>query len=167
MRNISANIYTCRFPVLLSTGNLLQIELGQNIRYLRLTDREVFLIFQNLAHDFGILRLVRLCPEGMYSRSFGNVEHLGLDKSLVDIFRHFSAQSVDLPDKMSLGGTSNMRITGHHGNAVHIHGKDDRAQSQTAAGECSFAACMTGSDHAYICFNSVFHKVFFLSQDKL
>ena len=62
MRNISANIYTCRFPVLLSTGNLLQIELGQNIRYLRLTDREVFLIFQNLAHDFGILRLVRLCP---------------------------------------------------------------------------------------------------------
>ena len=50
-----------------------------------------------------------------------------------------------------------MRIAGHHGNAVDIHRKDHCLETEPAAGQRRFNARMTGSDHADLCVNMVFH----------
>jgi hypothetical protein len=58
---------------------------------------------------------------------------------------------------MSLGRTAYMRIAGHHGDSVHIHGKNDRLQTQPAAGQGGLTSGMAGADYTYICGNMIFH----------
>ena len=76
--------------------------LCQNLRDFRLSDREIFLFLKNLPHRLGVFGLVRLCPEGVDCRSLGDIEHLGLDKSLINIFAHLAAESIDLSYQMAL-----------------------------------------------------------------
>ena len=131
--------------------------LSQDIGDLGLADGQIFLVFQDAAHLFGILGLVSLCAQGVNGRSLGNIEHLGLDKGLIYIFGHFPAQSVDFPDQVALGGSPDVGIAGHHGYAVHIHCEYYCVKSQTAAGKCSFAARVSGSDHADVRINMINH----------
>ena len=133
--------------------------LCKDLSDLRLPDRQVLLLFEDLPHGFGILCLIGLCPERMDRRPLGNIEHLGLDEGLVYIFTHLSAESIDLPDKVPLGRASYMRIAGHHRNAVDIHGEDHRLKSQPAAGKSRFHARMARADHADLCVDRVVHII--------
>ena len=133
--------------------------LCKDLSDLRLPDRQVLLLFEDLPHGFGVFRLVCLCPERVNRRPLGNIEHLGLDEGLVYIFTHLSAESIDLPDKVPLGRASYMRIAGHHRNAVDIHGEDHRLKSQPAAGKRRFHARMARADHADLCVDRVVHII--------
>ena len=93
----------------------------------------------------------------MDCRAFGSVEHLGLDKGLINVFAHLTAQGIDFSHQMSLGGSSDMGIAGHHSNAVHIHRENDRAISKPGAGKRRFTAGMSGTDHTYVSVNKVIH----------
>ena len=50
--------------------------LHNQLRNLCLTDGEMIRVFQNLPHGIAVISLIRLCPQGMYRRSFGPVQHL-------------------------------------------------------------------------------------------
>ena len=75
---------------------------SQDLSDFCLSDRQVLLALKHLSHGLGILRFVSLCPQRMDCRSLGDIEHLGLDESLIDIFTHLSAQGIDFSDQMSL-----------------------------------------------------------------
>ena len=91
----------------------------------------------------------------MDCRTLGLVQHFGLNKGLVDILSHFTAKCIDFTHQMSLGRTADVRITGHHGNAVHIHREDNRTKSDSGCSQRGLAACMTRADHTDICFNMI------------
>ena len=95
----------------------------------------------------------------MNRRSLGYVEHLGLNKGLIYVFAHLTAEGVDFSYQVSLRGASYMRVAGHHSDAVNVHCKDHSLKSEPAAGQCGFNARMTGSDHAHLCINVVFHTL--------
>ena len=63
----------------------------QDLCDFRLADIEILGTFQRFSHLAGICLLVRLCTKRMYCRSFGLVQHLGLNKSLIDIYTHLTA----------------------------------------------------------------------------
>ena len=136
---------------------LFQIILGQDIGDFHLTDRQILLVFQDLAHGFGIFGFVSLCAQRMDCGTFGYIEHLGLDKGLVNILAHLAAQGVDFPDQMALGRTAYMGIAGHHGDAVDIHRENDCTVSKAGTGKGCLTAGMSGTDHTYVSVYKVIH----------
>ena len=136
---------------------LFQIILRQDIGYLHLADRQILLVFQDLAHGFGIFGFVSLCAQRMDCGTFGYIEHLGLDKGLVNILAHLAAQGVDFPDQMALGRTAYMGIAGHHGDAVDIHRENDCTVSKAGTGKGCLTAGMSGTDHTYVSVYKVIH----------
>ncbi len=128
----------------------------QKFGNLRLPDLQIVLILQYLAHGFGIGSFVRLGPQRMHSGSLRDIQHLRLNKGLINVFAHFAAQGIDLPHQMSLGGSADMGIAGHHGDTVRIHGKDHRFKSQSGTGQCRLASRMSCSDYTDICIYMVF-----------
>ena len=55
------------------------------------------------------------------------------------------AQSIQFPDQMTLGTSSDIRITRHQSNTVNTDCKNSRLKTQSCTGKCCFAACMTGA----------------------
>ena len=123
------------------------ILLGQNLRHLGLNNGEMIGIFQHSSHAPAVLRLICLGPERMHRRSLRDIQHLRLNKGLVDILSHLSAQGVDLPDQMALGGSSNIGIAGHQRDAVHTDREHDRLYPQSRAGKGGFTACVARPHH--------------------
>jgi hypothetical protein len=117
---------------------------------LRLLDQKIFLIFQHFTHGSGIFRLVRLCPQGMYCRSLGHIQHFRLNKSLINIFTHLSTQSIQFSDQMSLGRSSYIRVTRHQCNTVYTYCKNYCLQTQSGTGQSSFTSGMTSTYYTHI-----------------
>ena len=118
--------------------------LCQNLRYLCLTNGEMFCVFQSFPHFSGVFLLVRLSPKRMYRRPFGHIQHLGLNKCFVNIPAHLSSQRVNFPHQMSLGCSSDIGVTGHQRNAFHTDRKHNRLQSQPCTGQSRLTAGMSG-----------------------
>ena len=91
----------------------------------------------------------------MDSRTLGLIQHLGLNEGLIDVLSHLTAQGVNLPDKMSFGRASDMRITGHHRDTVYIHCKNHGPETDSCRGKRRLTSGMTCTDHTDICFNMV------------
>ena len=53
---------------------------------------------------------------------------------------------------MSLGTSSNIRITRHHRYTVYTHGKNNCFQSESCTRQCCLASGMSGSDYNHIIF---------------
>ena len=87
----------------------------------------------------------------MYGRSFGFIEHLGLDKRFVDIFSHLTAKCIDLSYQMTLGASTYVRVARHQCNAVHTHGKNGCGKSESCTGKCCLTSGMSGSYDYHIC----------------
>ena len=148
--------YILEIPVLgtliyniLNSRNNIDLSFTENILYNPFhADADIIDTYH--AHRVG--SLVRLCPQRMHSRSLGNIQHLRLDKSPVDIFSHFPAEGIDFPDKVSLAAAADVWVARHQGNALHADGKNDCIQSEACAGKSCFAARMAGADHRDIIF---------------
>ena len=117
---------------------------------LALANGQMIRILQRPTHTGAISSLVRLGTQRVYCRSFGAVQHLGLNKGMVNIHSHFSAQGIDFTHQMPFGAAADIRVAGHHGNRFHAYGKQYGLQSQSGAGQCRFTAGMTGSHHHHI-----------------
>ena len=76
--------------------------LYQKLGNLSLADGQVLLILQRLSHFITVSLLISLSTKGMHCRTLGTVQHLRLNKSLVNIFSHLSTKSIQLTDQMSL-----------------------------------------------------------------
>ena len=105
--------------------------LCEDFSNLRLADRQMIRVLQNAAHGSRVLLLVRLGAQGVDRRSLGFIQHLRLDKRLINIFAHLTAEGVQLTDKMSLGTSSDVRVAWHQGNAVHADRKHDRLKPKS------------------------------------
>ena len=88
-----------------------------------LTQGKIFDILQSLAHLHTIGSLVRLGTERMNCRTLGFVEHLGLDKSMINVDTHLSAKSIDLSYQMSLRTSADIWIARHHSHTIHADRK--------------------------------------------
>ena len=127
--------------------------LRQYLRHLPLPDHQTGRVLQSPPHFPGIGRLVRLGPEGMDRRALGAVQHLRLDKGLVDVDPHLPAQGVHLPDQMALGTAADVGIAGHHRDALNAHGENDRGQAEPGTAERRLTARMPRPDyHHVVCF---------------
>ena len=117
----------------------------QNFTHFCLYNLQMICIFQNLTHGSAILCLISLCTKGMNCRTFGNIQHFRLNKGLINNFSHLATQGIQFPDQMTLGTSSNVRITRHQSNTVNTDCKNCRLKTQSCTGKCCFAACMTGA----------------------
>ena len=124
--------------------------LHNDLRNFRLTDSQMIRIFQCHPHLSGIFLLIRLCPKGMHRRPFGFIQHLGLNKSFVNIFSHFSPKGIQLSHQVPLGASSDIGVAGHQGNAVYTDGKKNRLQSQPCTCQSRFTARMACAHHCHI-----------------
>ena len=115
-----------------------------------LLNGQVIRIFQHAPHGTAVFAFVGLGPERMNGRSFGFIQHLRLNKGFINIFSHFAAQGVDFPDQMSLGGSSDVGIAGHQGNAVYADREQNDRKPQTGARQSRFAARMSCAYDDYI-----------------
>ena len=97
-------------------------------RYLCLLYRQMLRILQNPPHRTTIFTFICLRSQGMNRRSFGPIQHLGLNKCFVNIFPHLTAKRIDLSHKMSLRTSSDIWITGHQCNRIHTYREDDCLQ---------------------------------------
>ena len=61
----------------------------------------------------------------MDCRTFGLVEHFGLDEGFIYIFAHFSAEGVQFADKVPFGAATYVGVAGHQGDAVYADCEHD------------------------------------------
>ena len=135
---------------LLRSAFFAPVPVGDDLAHFRLTDHQMLLMLQMLAHLPGVFRLVRLGTQTVYRRSLGDIEHLGLDKGLVDHLAHLTAQRIQLAHQMPLGGPAHVGVAWHEGDRVHADRKDHRLQTKTCTGQRSLAAGMSRTHHAHI-----------------
>ena len=121
--------------------------LHKNFRHFRLPHRQMVRVLKHLSHIPGIFLLVRLGAQRVYRRSFGFIQHFGLNKGLVYILSHLSAQRIQLPHQMSLRAAANIRVTGHQSNTVHADRKHNRLQSQPRTSQGRLTAGMSRPDN--------------------
>ena len=136
----SQNYSLCLVPCVglcLNTADL--SILNYYISNLALSHIKVRCVFYSSLHFNVIFILISLGTERMNSRTFGGVEHLALDKSLVDIFTHLPAESIDFSYQMALAGSSYRRIAWHHSNSFKIYGK----HQSFLAHACRSQSCLT------------------------
>ena len=98
----------------------------------------------------------------MDRRTFGFIQHAGLDEGLVDIPAHFSAEGVQFPDQMSLGSSPDVRIAGHQSDRIDTHRENNGFQTEPRAGERRLAASMArADDRDIIIFLNIIHTFLF------
>ena len=91
---------------------------GEQFHDFRLFEGQVLLKLHLVLHILGVGRTVDLSPEGMHRRSLTPVEHPALEEGGIGSLAHFTAQGIDFPHQMSLGGTADGGIAGHIGHSV-------------------------------------------------
>ena len=104
-------------------------------------------ILQCISHLSGVILLVRLRTQGMDGRPLRFIQHFRLNKGLVNILPHLSAQGIQLSHQMALGASSYIRITGHQRNAVHADCKHDGFKAQSGCRQRRLTAGVPGSNH--------------------
>ena len=124
--------------------------LYQKLSNLSLADGQVLLILQRLSHFITVSLLISLSTKGMHCRAFGTVQHFGLNKSLINIFSHLTAKSIQFTNQMSLRTSTYIRVTRHQRNTLCAYRKHDRIQSQSRPCQRSLTASMTSTDHYYV-----------------
>ena len=83
----------------------------------------------------------------MNRRSLGCVQHLGLDKGLVDDARHLAAERVHFAHKVTFRCASYVRIARHHRDMVDMQREDRGFQAQAGACESSLTSRMACAYH--------------------
>ena len=78
-----------------------------------LKDRYVLFVFDNVFHRMMVRYLIRLSSQRVNGRSFPEIEHTKLQGSSVGVESHFSAESVDLANKMPFCRSAYRRIARH------------------------------------------------------
>ena len=124
--------------------------LYQKLCYLSLADSQVLLVLQCFSHFVAICLLICLSTKGMYRRTLGTIQHFGLNKSLINIFSHLTAKSIQFTNQMSLRTSTYIRVTRHQRNTLCAYRKHDRIQSQSRPCQRSLTASMTSTDHYYV-----------------
>ena len=114
---------------------------------------EALLPLQRMLHHLLILPPIRLRPERMHRRPLAPVEHPVLDAGRVCRLAHLAAQSVQLPDQMTLARAADGRVAGHIAHGVQINGEDDRLQPHPCRRQRRLDAGVSGADDSYIKFS--------------
>src|SRR5207245_8039371 len=81
--------------------------------------------------------------------------------------RHFATKGVDLTHEMSLGNTTNRRVTGHQGDTIQVCCKYCGVASHTCGSQGRLAPSMAGAHHnnivrprvCYACHNSLLRPI--------
>ena len=107
-------------------------------------------LLQCLLHQRLIQPPVRLNPLGMDGRTLAGIERAGLQRHAVGCISHFTAQRVNLKNKMPLPRTAYGWVAGHISDRIKRHGEQNRIQAQTCAGKCSLDSRMSRADHGNI-----------------
>ena len=74
---------------------------------------------QSLLHTKVIHSFVGLTSKTVHRRTFAEVEHTQLEKIVVGVDAHLSAESVDFSHEMTFGGSAYIRVARHKRYAVH------------------------------------------------
>ncbi len=119
-------------------------------------DREAWRSCQPFADPGAVALLVGLRARCPHRRAAAPVQHLELDAGGVDGLAHQTAESIDLPDQLALGGAAHGWIARHRGDGVGGEGTQGDAAALLHGRPCGFAARMPATDHNHICFHYLF-----------
>ena len=141
---------------------MLHVFHSQNVSYLSLLNSEIISGFEYFSHLKAIHLFIRLSPKTMNCRTLGYIKHLGLNKGLINILAHLTAESIYFTNQMSLRASSDIRITWHESNTVNTDCKYHGIKPKTGTGKCCLTTCMAGTDNTNINFfpNSTTHYLF-------
>ena len=132
--------------------------LGENLRRLSLANGQVLTVLQHFLHILLVSGPIGLGPGRMDSRTFPPVEHTELNAAGIGRTAHFSAQGVDLPHQLALGGAADGRVAGHIAHTVQIGGDHQGTMAQPGRGQRRLDAGMASSDnHHFICSCQIRH----------
>ena len=124
--------------------------LGKDFRDLGLLHIKIFLHFADLFHVIVIFDPVRLNTQTMHRRTLSPVEHTALDKTGVGGFTHFSAESVNLADKVSLSRAADRGIAGHIRDIVQRNCKHDGFRTQPRRRKSRLHTRVSRADHGNV-----------------
>ena len=122
------------------------------IRNLTLSHIKVRGVFYSSLHFDVIFILISLGTKRMHGRAFCCVEHLALNKGLVDIFSHLSAECIYFPYQVALTCSADRRIARHHSHSFKIYRKHQCFLSHTCRSKCSFTSGMSCTNYYHIIF---------------
>ena len=132
--------------------------LGEDLRRLSLANGQVLTVLQHFLHILLVSGPIGLGSGRMDSRTFSPVEHAELNAADIGRTAHLSAQGVDLPHQLALGGATDGRVAGHIAHAVQIGGDHQGTMAQPGRGQRRLDASMASSDnHHFICSCQIRH----------
>ena len=99
-----------------------------------------------MLHSQPIEQPVGLCPRGTHRRTFAGVEAAKLNAGGVDVFRHFTAQGVDLLNNLPLGQAADGGVAGHGADGIGVDDADQGAAAHAGSGQRGLATGMTRAD---------------------
>ena len=85
--------------------------------------------------------------------TLAQIQHTVLNTGPVRRLCHLPAESVQLPDQMTLACAADGRVAGHVAHAVQIDGKADRVQTQSCRGQSGLNPGVACADHGNITFS--------------
>ena len=128
------------------------IILNQDCCHIPLVEIQTFGSFNGSLDSKLIRLLIALRTRGTDRWPFSCIQHTPLDGGRVGILSHDSSESIDLANHVSLGQSSNCRVTAHLSDRVEILGQHGNGNSETGGSESSLDSGVTGPDDEDVVF---------------
>ena len=111
---------------------------------------EVWSCFTNLACKLRISNLISLRTWSLNGRTTTFVEHAELNHRFINQFRHLSAKSINFTNNISLGNTTDRRVTAHSGNCIRSLGNQNSFKSHAGTSKPRFNSGMSRTNYGNI-----------------
>jgi hypothetical protein len=82
--------------------------------------------------------------------TFAEVEHTALQKGCICRFAHFTAERVNLADKVTLCGAADRGVAGHIAHRVEIDGENTDRKAESCRRKSRFNACVACAYYSYV-----------------
>ena len=109
-----------------------------------------------MLHCTRVKSLICLCTKSTDRRTFTSIEHFHLNVSLVNVFTHFTTESVNFANNNPFGRPPNCRVTRHKGQHFQINCCQHRFTTHTSRSQTSFNTSMPSTNNNYIIIFSKF-----------
>ena len=122
----------------------------EKLDHFTLHKRDILFFFDTGLHLAAVGGTVHLRTRREYRRTFGPVQHAGLDRRKIGHLSHNAAQRIDLTHQLTFCRTADAGVTGKICQLVQMKCQKKCGKPQMRAGKGRFAAGMSGADYGHV-----------------